>query len=78
MRKDGRFVSENGQISEYNEKEVFLTSPENEVVFEKFKPMLEEKVKIEKMLKAISKKIEDTSKELTLVNLKEYRKTMNG
>jgi len=78
IRKDGRFVSEDGQISEYDEKEVFLTSPDNEVVFEEFKPLLEEKARIEKMLDANRKKIEETSKKLKLVSLKEYRKTMNG
>ena len=78
MRKDGVFVSEDGQISKYDEKNVFLTSPDNEVVFEEFKPLLEEKAKIEKMLDANRKKIEETSKKLNLVDLTEYRKTMNG
>jgi len=76
IRKDKRFVSGDNQISEYYEKNYFLPIPENEPIFEEFKPLLAEKDRLEKATTENKRQIMEVSKKLKLVNLKQFKATL--
>jgi len=70
IRKDGRFVFENdkgekGQLSEYDERNYFISNSDNEPVFKR----IEEK---EEQIKALTKELEVINKTLIVKCLRSY------
>jgi hypothetical protein len=78
IRRDGRFVSGDKQISEYDESNVYLAVPENEEVYKEFAPFLQERKRLEQLRSAKEKNITTLRDKLTLISLKDHRKTLRG
>lgn len=76
IRRDKRFTCGDNQIPEYNEKDIFLALPENEPIFEEFKPLLDERVRLETLTKENNDKIIKVGSKLKLVPLNEFKKTL--
>lgn len=78
VRKDNRFVMDAEQISESDEQRYFIPVPENEPVFAELAPLIAEKEIYEKLVRERHNQIIEVGKKLTLINLKQYKKTMNS
>tara|TARA_R110000868_G_scaffold12456_7_gene59543 strand:+ start:12078 stop:12599 length:522 start_codon:yes stop_codon:yes gene_type:complete len=79
IRKDKRFVyNESEQIgtSQYDQDKLYILLPENEPVFEELKPLIEEREIYKRLERETLDRIIQVSKKLKLVNLAEYRKTI--
>ena len=78
IRKDRRFVMDAEQISESDEIRYFIPVPENEPIFEELAPLIKEKGIYEKLVKERHSQIMEIGKKLTLITLKDYKKTLNS
>lgn len=78
QRKDKRFVAGSEQISESDERYYFLPLPENDAIFDKLAPLIEKRKEYQELAEEKRREILEVSKELTLITLSDYKKTINS
>lgn len=76
QRKDGHFIIDGKAISEYNEKDYYLSIPENDPIFEKMAPHLKEIETLQAKIKDKHEEVALLTRELILITLKDHKKTL--